>query len=336
MRKKQRFSMTTKFIIIMVIVAILVTCLIIGYFSIADLIANISDTETEVIDSLQVVQGFLLVVIFLNISFIIILGIMQYDLYNKIKESEYFAKINNLMTMVDQQKSMEGLEIYNDRLVKAIGSFAAHVKEPKKVYSALYNIYLLKSMKTEADFEKIKMYITILMKAYAENYNLQEVYTDRKIAKIAEAAAFYDIGKLGTPGHILYKESNLNEYDYKLAKEHAEVGFNIVEAIKPDIEMGTFEQYFRDIAGFHHERFDGTGYPRGLKGEEIPFIARIVALVTTYDTVTRDRPYSKAMSHLDAVALINEEKNNYFDPKIVKVFNSVENEFNKIHDRKEL
>jgi len=88
----------------------------------------------------------------------------------------------------------------------------------------------------------------------------------------------------------------------------------------------------RDICGYHHERFDGTGYPWGTKGEEIPFIGRVIALVTTYDTITRDRPYRKAMTHEEAVILVNNEKGRYFDPKIVKIFNAVEREFRKIKE----
>lgn len=336
MKAKKHISITSKFIIVMIIIAILITFLIIGYLSVSDLISSIVDAESELISKLESIQGFLLIMIFFNVSFIIILGIMLYDVFKKMRESEYVVEISNIITMIDQQKTLEKLDIYNDRLVKVVGNFAAIVNDLKTVYSALYKVYLLKSMKTEEDFEKLKMYITIIMKAYADSYNMQEVFIDRKIQRIAEAAAFYDIGKLGVPGYILYKESNLSESDFKLAKRHASVGYEMIVAMKPDMQMGTFEQYIRDITGFHHERFDGTGYPNGLKGEEIPFIARIIALVTTYDTITRDRPYKKAMCHEDAVILINKEKGNYFDPKIVKVFNGVEKEFKKILERKEL
>lgn len=321
----------------MVLVAVLIALLFIGYFSISSLISTITTADEEkIISSLEVVQGFLLIMIFFNISFIGFLGILLNDVFKNIRESEYIAEISKIISMIDQQKSLDKLDIYNDRLVKVIGNYAANVNKLEKVYDSLYNIYLMKTMKTEADFEKLKMYITILMKAYAESYNMQEVYVDRKIQKIAEAGAFYDLGKLGVPGYILYKESYLDQHDFELAKRHAKVGYDIMMAIKPDMEMGTFEQYIRDIVGFHHERYDGTGYPYGKKGEEIPFIARIIALITTYDTVTRDRPYKKAISHEEAVELVNKEKGHYFDPKIVKVFNGVEKEFKKILLREDL
>ncbi|HHU55872.1 MAG TPA: hypothetical protein GXZ48_04195 [Acholeplasmataceae bacterium] len=337
MKRKKHISITSKFFIVMVLVAVLIALLFIGYFSISSLISTITTADEEkIISSLEVVQGFLLIMIFFNISFIGFLGILLNDVFKNIRESEYIAEISKIIFMIDQQKSLDKLDIYNDRLVKVIGNYAANVNKLEKVYDSLYNIYLMKTMKTEADFEKLKMYITILMKAYAESYNMQEVYVDRKIQKIAEAGAFYDLGKLGVPGYILYKESYLDQHDFELAKRHAKVGYDIMMAIKPDMEMGTFEQYIRDIVGFHHERYDGTGYPYGKKGEEIPFIARIIALITTYDTVTRDRPYKKAISHEEAVELVNKEKGHYFDPKIVKVFNGVEKEFKKILLREDL
>lgn len=337
MNRKKHISITNKFIIIMVAIAILITILFIGFFSISTLIATINETDIEsIINSLQIVQGFFLIMIFVNISFIVFLAIILFDVFKSIRESEYVAEISRIISMIDQQKSLDKLDLYNDRLVKVIGNYAANVSNPKKVYDSLYNIYLMKTMKTEEDFEKLKMYITILMKAYAESYNMQEVYIDRKIQRIAEAGAFYDLGKLGVPGYILYKESFLDQHDFEIVKRHATVGYNIMMAIKPNMEMGTFEQYVRDISGFHHERYDGNGYPTGKKGEEIPFIARVIALVTTYDTVTRDRPYKKAVSHEEAVELINKDRGNYFDPKIVKIFNGVEKEFKKIMERKEL
>ncbi|MFA6627969.1 MAG: HD domain-containing phosphohydrolase [Bacilli bacterium] len=321
-----------RIVIAMILIVALVVSLAVFYSSISLMIRRISDTSD--LDSIvEEIQGYLLIVIFLNIGFLALLAKTMFDIYHDAKENHYTIEISKMTSTIDQQTSIDKLDFVNDRLVKLVGNFANNVSNnTKRVYSALYQTYMIKSMKTEKDFEKIKMYTAILMRAYAESYSMREIYTDKKIERIANAAVMYDIGKLGTPGYILYKETNLDQSDYEMAKRHALVGFNLMEAIKPEMMQGSYEQYMRDICGYHHERFDGTGYPWGIKGEEIPFIARVIALITTYETITRDRPYKKAMTHEEALILVNNEKGRYFDPKIVKIFNAVEREFKKIKE----
>lgn len=332
MFSRKKISMNVKIIIVAILIVVMLLSLGILYSTIAKKIGDAA-TANNIAAAIEEVQGFVLIVVFLNIGFLLLLAKFIYDIYNDTKENYYTIEISKMTSKVDQQTTIEKLDFVNDRFVKLIANFASNVKSNLKlVYSSLYQTYMMKSMKTEKDFDKIKMYTSILMRAYAESYNMRAIYTDSKIEKICDAAVMYDIGKLGTPGYILYKEANLDREDFEMAKRHAIVGYNLIEAIKPNMEPGTFEHYMRDICGYHHERFDGTGYPWGIKGEEIPFIGRVVALITTYDTVTRDRPYRKAMTHEEAVILLNNEKGRYFDPKIVKIFNAVEREFRKIKD----
>jgi HD-GYP domain-containing protein (c-di-GMP phosphodiesterase class II) len=327
-------SGTTRILMVMGLVVLLIICLSIFYVSIFNLINEVIVANPDYESHLQIIEGSLLITIFLNVSFIIILGKTIYDIIQENKDNFYTIEILKTTSLIDQQTTIDKLDLYNDRFVKLVGSYAAGINNNiKRVYSSLFQTYKIKSMKTEKDFEKIKMYTAILMRAYAESYNMREIYTDKKIEKISEAAVMYDLGKLGTPGYILYKEGNLEKNDFEMAKRHAQVGYSLTDAIKPNMGQGSFEQYVRDICGFHHERFDGTGYPWGIKGEEIPFIARVIAVVTTYETVTKDRPYRKAMTHEEAVLLINNEKGRYFDPKIVKIFNAVEKEYKKIKER---
>ncbi len=332
MGTKKKISMNMKIVFAMILIIALVVSLAFFYSSISLIVGRIDGT-TDINAVIEEIQGYLLIVIFLNIGFLALLAKTMFDIYRDAKENYYTIEIAKMTSTIDQQTSIEKLDFVNDRMVKLVGSFASNVgNNLKRVYAALYQTYMIKSMKTEKDFAKIKMYTGILMRAYAESYSMREIYTDKKIEKIADAAVMYDIGKLGTPGYILYKEANLDRGDYEIAKRHALVGFNLVDAIKPDMAQGSYEQYLRDICGYHHERFDGTGYPWGIKGEEIPFIGRVIALVTTYETITRDRPYRKAMTHEEAVLLVNNEKGRYFDPKIVKIFNAVEREFKKIKE----
>lgn len=335
MKLKRKASMSTRLIFVLILLTILIGILIIGYIYLSNAISEINSTGNDLIKSeLEVVEGLMLLLIFLTVSFVIYLCKSLFDIYATSKENQFIVEINKMTSKIDQQTSIEKLDFHNDRFVKVVGNYASANKgNINQIYAALIQTYMLKSMKTESDFEKLKIYTNILVRAYAESYNMQEIYTDKRIQRISEAAVMYDIGKLGTPGYILYKEANLNIEDFEIAKRHAIVGYDLAKSISPEARKGSFDQYVQDIAGFHHERYDGTGYPWGVKGEEIPFIARVIALITTYDTITRDRPYKKAMSHEEAVLLINKEKGLYFDPKIVKIFNGIEKEFKKIKDK---
>jgi len=126
-------------------------------------------------------------------------------------------------------------------------------------------------------------------------------------------ATLHDIGKIGISGKILNKPGKLSEKEFEVIKEHPIIGERIIAHVD-------FLQSARSIVRSHHERFDGTGYPDGLRDEEIPFLARIVSVVDFFDALTSDRPYRKAYSFEQAMLLIREGIGREFDPMIAKEF----------------
>jgi putative nucleotidyltransferase with HDIG domain len=126
-------------------------------------------------------------------------------------------------------------------------------------------------------------------------------------------ATLHDIGKIGVAGEILNKEGRLTHPEYEKIKEHPLIGDRIIERVD-------FLQGARPIVRHHHERYDGRGYPGGLKGEEIPFLARVVAIVDFFDALTSDRPYRKAYTVDQTVQLIAEGMGREFDPTVAKEF----------------
>jgi len=131
------------------------------------------------------------------------------------------------------------------------------------------------------------------------------------------AALFHDIGKIGIPDGILNKKGKLTDDEYNLIKNHPEIGVNILGGI--DFLLNALP-----LIKHHHERFDGKGYPSGIKGEEIPLCARIIAIADTYDAMTSDRPYRRGFSHDAAVKEILENKGAQFDGILVDVFMKIE------------
>lgn len=132
---------------------------------------------------------------------------------------------------------------------------------------------------------------------------------------ILQASPMHDVGKIGIPDHILLKPGKLDEEEWEIMKRHAEIGFKLLNGHASQIMLMA-----REIAYTHHEWWDGTGYPRGLRGEEIPMTGRICALADTFDALTSRRPYKKAWKVEDAVAEILRQRGTHFQPELVDCF----------------
>jgi len=132
---------------------------------------------------------------------------------------------------------------------------------------------------------------------------------------IRRAAPLHDIGKIGIPDDILLKPGRFEPHEFERMKTHTTIGANILEG-----SSFTVLKMAGIIAKSHHEKWDGTGYPEGLKGEEIPIESRIVALADFYDALTHERPYKKAWSTLEAITEVEKQKGYHFDPQIADAF----------------
>lgn len=145
--------------------------------------------------------------------------------------------------------------------------------------------------------------------------------SEEEIELLRRAAILHDLGKIGISDKILHKKNKLTPGEYAKIKRHPQIGAEILRSI----------HFLKDVVPFilyHHERYDGLGYPEGLKGEEIPLGARIVAVADVYHALISDRPYRKSLSHQEALKIIIEGSGTHFDPKVVKAF---ENFINKKH-----
>jgi Response regulator containing a CheY-like receiver domain and an HD-GYP domain len=141
-------------------------------------------------------------------------------------------------------------------------------------------------------------------------------FSEEELVHIHRGALLHDIGKMGIPDAILLKPGPLDEKEWAIMRTHPTLA---VELLRPI----AFLAPALDIPWCHHEKWDGTGYPRGLRGEEIPLPARIFAVVDVYDALTSDRPYRAAWSQERALAYIREQAGRHFDPRVVEVFEQV-------------
>jgi len=146
-----------------------------------------------------------------------------------------------------------------------------------------------------------------------------------KLTLIHHAAPMHDLGKIGISDKVLLKQGKFTPEERKEMEAHAEIGAKIL-----NIGSNPLLKVARDIAMSHHEQWDGNGYPKGLKGEEIPFCARVVMVADVFDALTMSRPYKDPWPDEEAINYINEHSGSMFDPKIVNAFNKVIKQILKI------
>lgn len=174
--------------------------------------------------------------------------------------------------------------------------------------------------------ERIRYYSKILAVNMASIQNIKQV-TPAFIDNIFLTSPLHDIGKIGIPDFVLLKPGRLDDKEYKIMQKHTTIGYN---ALSTALERYPHEEYLKmsaEIALNHHEKYDGSGYPSGTKGEEIPLSARIVALADVYDALVSKRVYKSAMPHDSAKSIIVSERERHFDPVIVDAFLQCEDKF---------
>lgn len=140
-------------------------------------------------------------------------------------------------------------------------------------------------------------------------------WSDEECELLLHASPMHDLGKIGIPDHILLKPGKLTTDEYSVMQEHAQIGATLLEG--DDSPLFTLA---REIAESHHEKWDGSGYPRGLAGEAIPLSGRITALADVFDALTSSRPYKKAWAIEDALSFIKDQSGRHFDPVLVEHF----------------
>ncbi|MDJ0668792.1 MAG: response regulator [Desulfobacterales bacterium] len=181
--------------------------------------------------------------------------------------------------------------------------------------------------------ERIRYYSKALAEALAQTGEHREVIDSLFIDNIFRTSPLHDVGKIGTPDYILLKPGRLNDREFEIMKNHCRIGFETLNEALKRYPKADYLKMSAEIALSHHEKFDGTGYPNGLEGDQIPIAARIVALADVYDALVSKRVYKEAFMHDLAKTLILEESGTHFDPMVVDAFLASEKSFIKIFKR---
>jgi len=158
--------------------------------------------------------------------------------------------------------------------------------------------------------------------------------TPRYINSLAKSAPLHDIGKVGIPDHILLKPGRLTPEEWSIMQTHARLGSEAIEAAERDVAQPIeFLAIAKEITRCHHEKWDGSGYPAGLKGDAIPLSARLMALADVFDALSTRRPYKESMSMAQVTEMIVAGRGQHFDPDVVDAFLAVRDRFAEIAER---
>lgn len=178
---------------------------------------------------------------------------------------------------------------------------------------------------------RIKKYTAALCRAYNARMP-EEALDDLEIEAISEAAMLHDIGKVSIADDILFKRGKLSLAEYESIKQHTITGSMIAKKVTEFYRLEDDNEYTYYICRYHHERYDGKGYPEGLAGEEIPLCAQLVSIIDVYDALTTDKSYKKALPHDVACAMILRGECGKFSPALIETFKSVSDELFAIHE----
>ncbi|EAR60247.1 HD-GYP domain-containing protein, partial [Neptuniibacter caesariensis] len=183
-------------------------------------------------------------------------------------------------------------------------------------------------------------YVKVLAEALGDHPDFKDQLDERMIQRIFKSAPLHDIGKVGIPDEILLKHGDLDEHEQQVMRCHTTLGSDAIEEAINSISSrlsvngaGTFLNCARDIAHYHHERWDGEGYPKGLSGDAIPLPARLMAVADVYDALVTDRVYKRAFTREETEHIILKMSPGQFDPRILKAFASVKDQFWEIKQR---
>jgi len=238
---------------------------------------------------------------------------VELQLMLQAQKDELLKYNNNLVEMVDERTN----EI--SALQKAIIVWVAEIIE-------------FRDSETGQHVERVQRYLEVLLSAMKENKVFADEISQWDIDAFLKSALLHDIGKIKIPDEILLKEARLTEDEFANMKEHSLFGKDLLESLQEKVSNQTFLEYAKTLAYSHHEKWDGTGYPDKLKGDEIPLQARMMAIADVYDALISDRPYKKAYSHEESLKIIADGRGTQFDPLLTDLFLALADDIKEVSE----
>lgn len=226
-------------------------------------------------------------------------------------------RVNNYMELLRYRKSLEDMV---NKKVEELTETKDHMIE------TMATIIEYRNLESGQHVKRTTVLTSIMIKHMLEYQKYRQKLFDMDYNVILKAAPMHDIGKIAIPDNILLKPTRLTPEEFEIIKTHTTVGGQIIESMM-DFNKDIYFQHCHDIARYHHERWDGAGYPDKLSGENIPLSARILSIVDVYDALTSERVYKKAFSHEEALNIIKQSAGSQFDPHLIEILGEIHEEF---------
>jgi putative two-component system response regulator len=185
---------------------------------------------------------------------------------------------------------------------------------------ALAKLAESRDSETGAHVERVQSYCRLIMRNLSPEVTARYGVDEDYVRLVYQTSALHDLGKVGIPDSVLLKPGKLTPTEFTIMKTHTLIGAQTLDAALQRFPNARFLQVARNIAATHHEKFDGTGYPSGLVGDQIPLCGRVVAIADVYDALTSRRVYKEASPHEEAMKIIRDGRGTHFDPEIVDAF----------------
>lgn len=240
---------------------------------------------------------------------------------------EVYLRVNTHLKLYRMQRELEN---YNRQLQKTINAQIRKMNEEQRLI--MYAMARLAESRDNADshhLENVGKNARMLALSLQFSPKFTKLISNEFADTIEQASPLHDIGKVLIPDRILLKPGKLTPEEMEVMKSHSKIGAETLENIYAMSESNPALQMAIDIAKYHHEKWDGSGYPDGLKETEIPLAARITSIVDVYDILVSVRCYKAAYTHEEAMQIINDDAGKSFDPDIVEVFNKVQKQLKR-------
>jgi putative two-component system response regulator len=219
------------------------------------------------------------------------------------------------------------LDLRISRLLRFVGTDRAkgrteddYAAAQALMIKSLADLATTRDNETGQHLTRIEKYVEVIARKAGKSPVFSGEIDDRFIESITSLAVLHDIGKVSVPDYILYKPQELTEQEFEIMKKHTTSGADTIRKIRLSFPDYAFLDNAEKIILYHHEWWDGSGYPSGLSGAEIPLQARIVALADVFDALTMKRVYKPALPLGEAIAIIESERGDHFDPDLIDVF----------------
>ncbi|RJO66218.1 MAG: response regulator [Myxococcales bacterium] len=228
------------------------------------------------------------------------------------------------------------LESYNHHLEELVQNQVGEIYSSRMAtIFALAKLAEFRDDDTGKHTDRVQAYCHLLISDMGRRGLYHDKITDEYVENLSHANPLHDIGKVGIPDRILLKPAKLTDKEFDTMKTHTTLGAGTLEVVQQKYPQNSFIQVGIEIARSHHERWDGSGYPQGLAGENIPLSARITAIADVYDALRSKRPYKPAFTHEESLAIIEKSAGSHFDPSLVESFLKQSKEFVRIANEME-